>query len=197
VADEHSKSGGPPEVLRTVMDDAARALRTRMKAFTGSAFVDPAADADGHLQVDVLTSPTITVAQPVAVTDNSGSLTVDGTVTANLAAGTNNIGDVDVASVPATEAGYVTGKLAFGSISSSYATLVTMSGTGKIGVIFNATNADLIVSFDASTTHGYVPARGTWDIPWQAAFLKESSNISIKHDGTAPTSGTVYGNVVT
>lgn len=35
------------------------------------------------------------------VGDGGGSLTVDGTVTANLAAGTNNIGDVDVLSVPA------------------------------------------------------------------------------------------------
>lgn len=37
----------------------------------------------------------------VNVADAGGSLTVDGTVTANLAAGTNNIGDVDVLSVPA------------------------------------------------------------------------------------------------
>lgn len=41
------------------------------------------------------------VQEPVSVDDNAGSLTVDGTVTANLAAGTNNIGDVDVLSVPA------------------------------------------------------------------------------------------------
>jgi hypothetical protein len=37
----------------------------------------------------------------IPVTDNAGSLTVDGTVTANLAAGSNNIGDVDVLTVPA------------------------------------------------------------------------------------------------
>jgi hypothetical protein len=37
----------------------------------------------------------------VSVDDNGSSLTVDGTVTANLAAGTNNIGDVDVLTVPA------------------------------------------------------------------------------------------------
>lgn len=37
----------------------------------------------------------------VSVDDNGSSLTVDGTVTANLAAGTNNIGDVDVASIAA------------------------------------------------------------------------------------------------
>lgn len=35
----------------------------------------------------------------IPVSDGGGSLTVDGTVTANLAAGTNNIGDVDVLSV--------------------------------------------------------------------------------------------------
>jgi hypothetical protein len=34
----------------------------------------------------------------VSVDDNGGVLTVDGTVTANLAAGANNIGDVDIAS---------------------------------------------------------------------------------------------------
>lgn len=38
----------------------------------------------------------------LSVDDNGGSLTVDGTVTANLAAGTNNIGDVDVLTLPST-----------------------------------------------------------------------------------------------
>lgn len=38
----------------------------------------------------------------LSVDDNGGTLTVDGTVTANLAAGTNNIGDVDVLSLPAS-----------------------------------------------------------------------------------------------
>lgn len=37
----------------------------------------------------------------IAVTDNGGSLTVDGTVTANLAAGVNNIGDVDILTIAA------------------------------------------------------------------------------------------------
>lgn len=41
----------------------------------------------------------------VSVDDNGASLTVDGTVTANLAAGTNNIGDVDVLTLPALPAG--------------------------------------------------------------------------------------------
>lgn len=66
-------------------------------------------DATAGLKVDLgadndvtVTSGTITtIANVVHVDDNSGSLTVDGTVTANLAAGTNNIGDVDVLTVPA------------------------------------------------------------------------------------------------
>lgn len=37
----------------------------------------------------------------LSVDDNGGALTVDGTVTANLAAGTNNIGDVDILSIAA------------------------------------------------------------------------------------------------
>ena len=37
----------------------------------------------------------------VSIDDNGGSITVDGTITANLAAGTNNIGDVDVVTLPA------------------------------------------------------------------------------------------------
>jgi len=37
----------------------------------------------------------------VSVDDGGGALTVDGTVTANLAAGTNNIGDVDILSIAA------------------------------------------------------------------------------------------------
>jgi len=49
----------------------------------------------------------------IPITDNGGSLTIDGavtatvsgTVTANLAAGTNNIGDVDVLSLPALPSG--------------------------------------------------------------------------------------------
>lgn len=36
----------------------------------------------------------------LSIDDNGGSITVDGTVTANLAAGTNNIGDVDVLTLP-------------------------------------------------------------------------------------------------
>ena len=46
-------------------------------------------------------SAALGTANPLPVSDAGGSLTVDGTVTANLAAGTNNIGDVDILSIAA------------------------------------------------------------------------------------------------
>lgn len=45
----------------------------------------------------------------VSVDDNGASLTVDGTVTANLAAGTNNIGDVDVLTINGVAPAFNTG----------------------------------------------------------------------------------------
>ncbi len=74
----------------------------------------------GTATVPIRTDPTGTTTQPVSgtvtanagtgpwpVTDNGGSLTVDGSVSlaAELPAGTNNIGDVDVLSLPALPAG--------------------------------------------------------------------------------------------
>jgi hypothetical protein len=53
-----------------------------------------ASDSTGVLSVDDNGST-------LSVDDGGASLTVDGTVTANLAAGTNNIGDVDVLTQPA------------------------------------------------------------------------------------------------
>lgn len=112
-----------------------------------------------------------------------------------------DIGDVDVTSLPAAEAGYVTGTLAFGSVNGSggaYATLITMSGTCKALTIFNTTNQDITVSFDASTIHGYVPSRGSWTVDYQANLIKESSNVSVRYaTTTVGVSGAVFGNAVT
>lgn len=61
--------------------------------------------AGGTFTNPIRTDPTGTTAQPV--TDGGGSLTVDGSVSlaAAIPAGTNNIGDVDVLSLPSIPAG--------------------------------------------------------------------------------------------
>lgn len=60
---------------------------------------------DNNVDANV-TNSTLAVTQSgawdeVGINDSGNSITVDGTVTANLAAGTNNIGDVDVLSIAA------------------------------------------------------------------------------------------------
>lgn len=65
----------------------------------------PALGTAGSASTDVITVQGIASGTVIPVADGGGSLTVDGTVTANLAAGTNNIGDVDVLSLPSIPAG--------------------------------------------------------------------------------------------
>lgn len=65
----------------------------------------------------------------LSVDDGGSSLTVDGTVTANLAAGTNNIGDVDVLTVPAPL--NVTGN---GTAASALRVTVANDSTGVLAV---------------------------------------------------------------
>lgn len=97
--------------------DSTGYLKVNIKASTT---IGLAAGTNNIGDVDVLTVPAplnvtgggteaaalrVTIANDstgvVSIDDNGGSLTVDGTITANLAAGTNNIGDVDVLTVPA------------------------------------------------------------------------------------------------
>lgn len=97
----------------------------------GSLRVTIASDSTGVLSVD----------------DNGGSLTVDGTVTANLAAGTNNIGDVDVLSVvPGT------GATALGKA------IDTAAGATDTGVALLAVRDDALTTL-TPVDGDYVPLR--------------------------------------
>lgn len=83
----------------------------------------------------------------LSVDDNGGSLTVDGTVTANLAAGTNNIGDVDVLSVvPGT------GATALGKA------IDTAAGATDTGVALLAVRDDALTTL-TPVDGDYVPLR--------------------------------------
>jgi hypothetical protein len=80
-------------------DSAAQASGPQIMG-VGSATAPSAVSANGDaVRLWATTSGALNIA------DAGGSLTVDGTVTANLAAGTNNIGDVDVLSLPSIPAG--------------------------------------------------------------------------------------------
>lgn len=98
-SDFDTKTGALTETAPAT-DTASSGLNGRLQRIaqrlTSLIALFPSALSNGFFKVSLQETA---VAQPV--TDNSGSLTVDGTVTANLAAGTNNIGDVDVLSIAA------------------------------------------------------------------------------------------------
>jgi hypothetical protein len=83
-------------------DDVGGQHYQRVKLTDGATDSSTAIAAGGGTEATALR---VTVASDstgvLSVDDNGGSLTVDGTVTANLAAGTNNIGDVDVLTIAA------------------------------------------------------------------------------------------------
>lgn len=90
----------PGATTSIATDDVAGVHYQQVKLVDGTADSSTRIASGGGVEAGALR---VTLANDstgvVSVDDNGGSLTVDGTVTANLAAGTNNIGDVDILSV--------------------------------------------------------------------------------------------------
>jgi hypothetical protein len=86
--------------------DGVEALLTTIDADTSNLSVVGSGTEAAAIRVTVATDSTGVLSvddngSTISVDDGGGVLTVDGTVTANLAAGTNNIGDVDVLTIAA------------------------------------------------------------------------------------------------
>ena len=99
----------------------------------------------------------------LSIDDNGGSITVDGsisvanTITANLAAGTNNIGDVDVLTVPAPL--NVTGG---GAEASALRVTIANDSTGVLSIDDNGSSLTVDGTVGISGTVA-VTQSGTWD----------------------------------
>ena len=130
-------------------DDVAGTHFQRMKLVDGTLDSTTAIASGGGVESAALR---VTIASDstgvVSVDDNGASLTVDGTITANLAAGTNNIGDVDVLSVPAPL--NVTGT---GTESAALRVTIATDSTGVLSVDDNGSSltVDGTVTANAGT----------------------------------------------
>lgn len=91
--------------------------------------------------------------------------------------------------------------LAFGSISGSYASVgSSLSQPSRLIHVVNNTDADLMFSFNGSTDHVFLPASGFFvydinanrDTNEQGWYLTVGTQPSVKHLGSAPSSGSVY-----
>lgn len=134
--------------------------------------------------------PTGTTAQPV--TDNGGSLTVDGSVSlaAAIPAGSNNIGDVDILTLPALSAGANT----IGSIAAITTSVTPGTGAANLGKAEDAPHASgdvgvMVLGIRSDTAASPVSADGdyhplTFD---GSGFLRVRQQGTNAHDSAAST----------
>ena len=150
---------------------------------TGTGGTFPVTDSGGTLSID----------------DGAGSITVDGTVTANLAAGTNNIGDVDVLTVPTDPFGAnADAASATGSISAKLrfiaSTGIPITGTVTVGA-HNVTNAGTFaVQAAQSGTWTVQPGNTANTTPWLTASSPTTSGgLSVATGSITATATSVKG----
>ena len=134
-------------------DDIAGVKHQRVKLSLGADGTAADAPVGGGVEAGTLR---VTLASDstgvLSVDDNGGTLTVDGTVTANLAAGTNNIGDVDVLSlVPGT------GATALGKAVDSAA---GATDTGVAALFVRDDSLSALTPVEGDYAHGRVDANG-------------------------------------
>lgn len=87
------------------------------------------------------------------------------------------------------------GSLAFGSVAAGYATLKAVKDCVGF-ILFNSTDADVVVSLDGGTTDwASVPATTSFVANLGALGLDYSGIISVKQGSAAPTLGAVSASV--
>lgn len=108
-------------------------------------------------------------------------------------------GGLQVDQQASTAATLQEGSIAFGSLTTSYATVVTTGGVYKSVFMRNNTNGIVLVSIDAGVTLGFTLDPGdNVSIDLKQAGLKIAASIAIqaKYSGSAPTSGSIRINGV-
>ena len=88
------------------------------------------------------------------------------------------------------------GTLAFGGVTTAYATLLTNAVKGLILSVDNKLDKDVYISTNASTDHYFVAAGGSKIIDFGSNGRWVASNISVKAIGSNATSGNIYATVV-
>jgi hypothetical protein len=127
-------------------------------------------DGGGSLTID----GTVAISGTVTVSDGAGALTVDGTVSigAALPAGTNNIGDVDVLTLPSVTVGTFPDNEPFNVAQINGATPLAgngVTGTGSLRVTIASDNTAFTVNAAQSGTWNVNNISGTVSLPTGAA----------------------------
>ena len=89
--------------------------------------------------------------------------------------------------------------LAFGSVVGTYTAVGSaLTDEAEISVIYNGTDVGLLLSFDGETDHCFLPAYSQRVIDWDTngKVIGNHTTFYVKHNGTAPSSGSIYVEVV-
>ncbi len=161
--------------------------------------------AAGTAASGVLTVQGIAAMTPLLVNGSGSIQPVSGTVTANQG-GTWTVQPGNTANTTAwlvdqatAAATFQDGAIAFGALTTSYATVVTTGGVVRVVQIRNNTNAVVVVSLDAGSTTSYTLDAGDYvsvDLKSNGRSIASSTALQAKYSGAAPTSGSIRVNVV-
>ena len=100
---------------------------------------------------------------------------------------------IDVAGVVALGTPITLGELAFGSITGSYTTLYAGFNKSRIVWMVNGSNQPVYLSRDGTLNHFRLEAVASMTIDLGPSWvIFASGDLSVKHAGVAPTSGSVY-----
>lgn len=128
---------------------------------------------------------------PVVIASNQSAVPVSGTVTANAGSGTFTVDQTTTGST------FQEGSIAAGSLTTSYATVLTTGGVMKHVDMRNETNGTVVVSLNGGSTTSYTLTAGDYaslDLKNNGGLIAISTLLQAKYSGSAPTTGSIYIN---
>lgn len=186
-------------------DTAEAASTTRVIAATGHAARrgDIIAFTAGNLntmefRVYSVDTDTITMAEEMPEAPANGDAF---SILRNITPRADSSGSPAVTVDPPTAVGANTkkGKISGASLTGSYATVLALTFDAKILQLFNSCDATILISLDGGVTESFELEAGestSLDLRAATLYVASGVNISAKHAGAAPTSGTIRATAI-
>ncbi len=195
VATSNLPSGAATAARQDTGNSSLSAMSAKLPAALGQTTMAASmsvaiASNQSAIAVTQSTSPWIVAGGGTAGTAATGVVTIQGI--ASMTAVTTD----QTASTTAT---FQDGAIAFGSLSGTYATVITAGGDLRNVSVRNNTNNVVIVSFDSGSSAAYTLDSGdalSLDLKSIGRRIASGTTLQAKHSGVAPTSGSIRINGV-
>jgi hypothetical protein len=193
------------DVVASALPSGAATLAEQQTQTTHLAAIETAVEGTLTVQATNLDIRDLTSASDSVAAVQSGTWTVDLDAAATVSvenlpttvdtnAGAPGASTPRVAVAAANLAYYSKGKIAGSSLTGSYATLLDPTADLRILAFLNSCNDTILVSLDGGTTDSLELEAGesiTLDLGQNGLKFSSAVNISAKHNGAAPTAGSI------